>query len=199
MHPALNKLLADWRSNVRLRIGAMVALAILVANLLAAMERAKDVRIQAYERDARLDASMREMSREPAWVERAAQARQQLGQMREGLPAVERAGLVKAEMQVWLTRLAQDTGLVAPQIKVEEALEVPEHPDFWQVVARLEGTLPQYGHGPFVRALAEGLPWVQVERMELTEGKAARVSVVVRGYYRRAEPGRDAASAEDTP
>ncbi|MBN8793576.1 MAG: hypothetical protein J0I01_15230 [Stenotrophomonas nitritireducens] len=189
----MEKLLADWRSNLRLRIGGMVALVILLVNLLAAMEKAKETRIQAYERDARLAASMQAMSREQAWPARADEAQLQLEQLQVGLSEVERVGQVKAEMQVRLARLAQEAGIATPSIKVEDALEVPDHPNSWQVVARLEGTLPPYGHGPFVRALAEELPWLQVERMELDAGNAARASVVVRGYYLKSLPAEPAA------
>ncbi|MBN8798210.1 MAG: hypothetical protein J0H45_02455, partial [Stenotrophomonas nitritireducens] len=128
----MEKLLADWRSNLRLRIGGMVALVILLVNLLAAMEKAKETRIQAYERDARLAASMQAMSREQAWPARADEAQLQLEQLQVGLSEVERVGQVKAEMQVRLARLAQEAGIATPSIKVEDALEVPDHPNSWQ-------------------------------------------------------------------
>ena len=37
-----------------------------------------------------------------------------------------------------------------------------------------------------MRALAEALPWVQVERIEIAEGDAPRVVVTFRSYYRKA-------------
>ena len=71
----------------------------------------------------------------------------------------------------------------------------------WQVMARLDGKLPQYGQAGFLRELSEALPWIQAERLEIVEGQPGRVSLVVRGYYRRAQGkagGQDAAPSGST-
>ena len=99
---------------------------------------------------------------------------------------------------------AKDAGLTDAQVKVEDVLAVPGHPDFWQVMARIEGSVPAYGQAAFVRALAQGLPWLQVERLEIGEGaQAAHASAVIRGYFRHPAdaqgPAADGADARGTP
>ena len=76
---------------------------------------------------------------------------------------------------------------------------MPDYPEMWQVMARLDGQIPQYGQAAFLRALSEALPWIQAERLEIAEGDQPRTVLVVRGYYRQAEDGEPAAARELAP
>ncbi len=186
MHPLVKRLLDDWHANPRLRIATMVATAVLVANAWFAMDHQRQARVDAWQRDLKLDKGMQAVIREaPAWVLRERKAADKLIDMQAQLSMVDQPGLAKADMQAGLAQLAKDAGLTDAQVKVEDVLAVPGHPDFWQVMARIEGSVPAYGQAGFVRALAQGLPWLQVERLEIGEGdQAQHASVVVRGYFR---------------
>jgi hypothetical protein len=181
----LQRMAAEWKSNPRLRWGALVVLAILGTHALLSLGDARQARINAYGKDLELLARLEGMRRQDEWGPRAGQAQAALKAMTARIPEVPSAGLAQAEMQSWLSTLAGEISLAEPRIKVEPALEVPDYPEMWQVMARLEGQLPQYGQGPALKTLSEGLPWIQVERMELGEGSAPRMVIVVRSYFHR--------------
>jgi len=189
----------EWRANRRLRLAGMAALAFLGIHLLLAMGDRREVLAARYGRDVELQARFAGMQAQKDWPERAAQAEAGLAEMRARVPAVTSAGLAQAEMQAWLTELAGRTGLAEPKVKVEDTLDVPGYPDMWQVMARLDGLLPQYGQAAFLRELSEALPWIQAERLEIAEADQARMMLVVRGYYRRAGDEEPAAVAGDSP
>lgn len=188
MLPSLTRMPDEWRRNRRLRLAVMVAGIILLANMVAALHERQQAVAANYQRDARLEASLRGMADESVWQLRASQAREQLHELRQGLVQVEQAGLAKASMQVWLDTLASQAQLGSPTIRVEDPVEVAGHPDFLQVLARLDGAVPAFGQKALLDALATGLPWIQVERLEMVAGDGMRASVVVRGYYQRAAP-----------
>ena len=187
----------EWRANRRLRLAGMAALVFLGLHLLLAMGEQRRVLAERYGRDVELQARFAGMQEQKDWPGRADQAEVGLAEMRARIPAVTGAGLAQAEMQAWLTELAARTGLVEPKVKVEDTLDVPDYPEMWQVMARLDGQIPQYGQAAFLRALSEALPWIQAERLEIAEGDQPRVVLVVRGYYRQAEDG--AADAQAAP
>ena len=189
----------EWRANRRLRLAGMAALAFLGLHLLLAMGEQRRVLAERYGRDVELQARFAGMQEQKDWPGRADQAEVGLAEMRARIPAVTGAGLAQAEMQAWLTELAARTGLVDPKVKVEDTLDVPDYPEMWQVMARLDGQIPQYGQAAFLRALSEALPWIQAERLEIAEGDQPRVVLVVRGYYRQADAEEPAAAPELAP
>ena len=189
----------EWRANRRLRLAGMAALAFLGIHLLLAMGDRRAEVAERYGRDVELHARFSGMQEQKDWPERAEQAEAGLAEMRARIPAVTGAGLAQAEMQAWLTEFAGRTGLIEPKVKVEDTLDVPGYPDMWQVMARLDGQVPQYGQGAFLRALSEALPWIQAERLEIGEGNQPRVVLVVRGYYRQAGDEMQDAEAASAP
>lgn len=189
----------EWRANRRLRLAGMAALAFLGIHLLLAMGDQRKAMAERYGRDVELQARFAGMQEQKDWPERAEQAQSGLAEIRSRIPIVTGAGLAQAEMQAWLTELASRTGLVEPKVKVEDTLDVPDYPDMWQVMARLDGQIPQYGQAAFLRALSEALPWVQAERLEIGEGEQPKVVLVVRGYYRQAQAEDERTGADATP
>lgn len=185
----------EWQANRRLRLAALVAVVFVALHALAGLESRRQALAVRHASDLALLARMEGLRDQTEWDARAAQAEDALDQMRARVPEVTGAGLAQAELQNWLTELAARTGLAGPGVRVEDTLDVPGYPDMWQVMARLEGQIPQYGEGAFLQALSEGLPWIQVERLEIGDGTPARAVVTVRGYYRRAQAGNAAASA----
>lgn len=175
----------EWRANRRLRMAALVALAVLSTHAIAALEARKQAVVTRYTGDLELQTRLEGVSRQAAWTAHARRAAARLEAMREQVPLVRSSGLAQAELQSWLAGLATSAGVTEPRVRVEDTLDVPDHPGMWQVLARLDGQLPAFGQAAFVRAVSEGLPWIQVERLEIAEGTPARVGLIVRGYYRR--------------
>ena len=120
-------------------------------------------------------------------TDRLAEAKR--AEMRQSIPTARSDGLAQAEMQAWLSDLAAFAGLREPRIRVETSLAVPGQDDMWQVLARLDASVPEGRTQVLVRALTAALPWVATERLELQTGSASRVSLVVRGYFRQADQG----------
>lgn len=186
------QLRAEWQANPRLRYGGMVIVAILgVQGLLMLSDRIeKDV--TAYKGDTDMLARLESVRKETWWPERAKKTQDTLADVTDRIPQVAGKGMAQAQSQAWLTQLAADQKLEEPRVKVEDTVEVDGYPDLWQVVARVEGKLPENGQQAFVQALADALPWIQVERLEIPEGSAPRVVATLRSYYRKAAPAGDA-------
>lgn len=191
----LRQLRDDWRGNARLRYGGMVIAAILGAQLLWMLSDQVAKRTAAYTGDLEMLARLESMRSEREWPARAKLAQATLQDVSERIPEVAGKGMAQAETQAWLSKLAQDQGLAEPNIKIEEAVDVDGYPELWQVLARLDGKLPAHGHEAFMRALAEALPWVQAERLEVQDGDNPRVVVTFRSYYRKS-PAAAAEAAE---
>ncbi|MCG8277904.1 hypothetical protein [Stenotrophomonas sp. NLF4-10] len=190
----LQQLRSQWQATPRLRYGVMVIAAILGLQVLFMLSDLVHARVAAHAADMEMLARLEGLHGETWWPERAGKTQEMLEAITDRIPEVAGKGMAQAESQAWLTRLAADQALAEPRVKVEDTVEVDGYPDMWQVISRLEGKLPGYGHEAFMRAVAEALPWVQVERMEIAEGSTPRVVVTFRSYYRKAPPTADAPS-----
>lgn len=204
-HPWLERVRAEWRHNRRLRVGALAILAIVGLQLVLMLSDARAHRIEQYQRDARLLARLEEASGESAWTGRAKAADAALAQMQASIPIASSEGLAQAELQAWLSDLAAFTGIGNPVVRVETALVVDGHPGLWQVLARLEGDMSESQAPLLMRTLSAALPWYQTERLQVQAGTTPRVSLVMRGYFRKGDGKQVAAkrpaglpSAEDS-
>lgn len=179
------RLRQQWRQTPRLRYGALAILAVLGihATLWLADRRAAIDRDLA--REAELLFKMKAAAHERAWPERMRQAEAQLQQMWASLPAARTEGAAQADLQAWLTRAARESALEAARVQVEPALDVPGHPELWQVVGRLDANVPPYHLPPFLRTVTFGLPWRRAETVEVTDAQPMRMTLVVRSFYRR--------------
>lgn len=186
------QLRAEWRANPRLRYGGMVIVLILGVQGLLMLSDRIDKYVAAYKGDTEMLARLESVRKETWWPERAKQAQATLDDVTGRIPEVAGKGMAQAESQAWLTHLLADQKLEEPRVKVEDTVDVDGYPDLWQVIARVEGKLPENAHEPFVRALADALPWNQVERLDIPEGTAPRVVATFRSYYRKAAPAGDA-------
>ncbi|MBW8368709.1 MAG: hypothetical protein K0M70_12730 [Arenimonas sp.] len=188
----------EWRQNRRFRLGLLVVLLVLGLQGVLMLSDRQKVLAEGYEREAALLDRLTEASRESAWPERADQAEAALAAARDTVPQVSSAGLAQAELQAWLSGQAASGGLQDPRVRVESTLDVPGQAELWQVIARLDAVVPPGRLEGFLRALSTGLPWIQAERLEVTEGRDTRLGVIVRAYYRKpAAPG--AAGAAPAP
>lgn len=183
----LGKLRAEWLRNRRLRIGGLAIVAILGLQAIVHLSEARAARIEQYERDARLLDRLEEASREAAWPQRARDAAAELEKLRATLPVASSEGLAQAELQAWLGDLAVFAGIGNPTVRVEPALAVDGQPALWQVLARLEGDMADVQAPLLMRTLAAALPWYRTERLQVQGGGTPRVSLVIRGYFRKGE------------
>jgi hypothetical protein len=182
---ALSNVRTQWRENRRLRMAVLVALVVLILRLMDGLDLRREALMQSQLSDMKLRQRLEAVIGQPKWRDRAEQASGELEVLRREMRVVSSAGQAQAEIQTWLSEFAKAQALGVPAVKVQEVLEVPNHPELMQVLARLDGTLPAFGQRPLVRALAVGLPWMQVERLEIGDQSPAKVSLVMRAYYRR--------------
>lgn len=193
------KIQDEWRSNRRLRMAGLVALVVLSVHGMMMLETKKRALMESYTSDLELKARLQQVGRQSQWVVRAKEADAALQALQDRIPQVSGSGLAQAELQTWLTELATSTGITEPRVRVEDTLDVPDHPGMWQVLARLDGQIPAFGQEKFLRAVAEGMPWIQVERLEIAEGTPARLGMTVRSYYQRGQALPDPLDASATP
>lgn len=186
MDPRLAQVVGEWRQNRRLRVGAMLVILILCANLALSLSAKRAEASVQFARDADLLERLAQASSEAAWPQRASEAESRLAELRETLPPARSDGLAQAELQAWLTDLASDAMVANALVRVETSLEVPDQPGIWQVIARLDGNIEPARVHALVRALSVA-PWIRTERLEIQSGRQTRVSLVVRGYYRHDE------------
>jgi hypothetical protein len=194
-HPRWDRVLQEWRQSRRLRLATMVVGLVLGVHLVLLLSDHQQSVAEDYAGQADMLARLQDASREAAWPDRAAQVEQALAVERDTIPAVRSAGLAQAELQAWLTAQGATAGLQSGRATAETTLEVPGHPGLWQVIARLDAEIPPGGLEPLLVAISGGLPWVQVQQLDVTEGSPMRLSMIVRGYYRRDDAGSSAGAA----
>lgn len=187
--PMLENAAMQWRENRRLRMAVLVAMVVLALHLLDGLGRHRESAMRQHAADIRLRQRLERVAAQPEWVERAKQAEAELDGLRREMRVAASAGQAQAEIQAWLTEFAAAQNLSVPVVKVQDVLDVPGHPELVQVLARLDGTLPAFAQHSLVRGVDRGLPWMQVERLEIGEQSEAKVSLVMRAYYRRAGQG----------
>lgn len=185
MRARLEQLAAEWRQSRRLRLGALVVLVVLGLHLVLGLADGRQADMDAYRRDADLLARLQEAGKESSWPERANEAEAALQALEATVPEVASAGLAQAELQAWLAAQSAGSGLAEARVRAETTLDVPGHPQLWQVVARLDAQVPPGRMPMLLRSLAAGLPWIQIERMDISQGRQTQVSLVVRAYYRQ--------------
>ncbi|HEY0915124.1 MAG TPA: hypothetical protein VGE22_09670 [Solimonas sp.] len=187
--PMLENAAMQWRENRRLRMAVLVAMVALALHLLDGLDRHRESAMRQHAADIGLRQRLERVAGQPEWVERAKQAEAELDGMRREMRVTANAGQAQAEIEAWLTEFAAAQKLSGPAVKVQDVLEVPGHPELVQVLARLDGTLPAFAQHSLVQALERGLPWMQVERLDIGEQSEPKISLVMRAYYRRAGQG----------
>ncbi|MGV8923865.1 MAG: hypothetical protein ACOH1L_11055 [Thermomonas sp.] len=194
-HPRWDKVLQEWRQSRRLRLAILVVGLVLGLHLVLLLSDRQQTLAKDFASQAGMLARLQDASREAAWPRRAAQAEQALTAERNTIPAVRSAGLAQAELQAWLTAQGATAGLQSGRATAETTLEVPGHPGLWQVIARLDAEVPPGGLEPLLVAISGGLPWIQVQQLDVTAGTPMRLSMIVRGYYRRDDAALGARAA----
>lgn len=186
MSPSLERMRAQWLQTPRLRYFTLIGLLIAGAHAALTVADTRDALIKAYEEDRDLMVRLHSASAQSDWFKHSERAQEQLVALLRSLPFASNDGQAQAETRAWLEEQGKDGGLQGATIRVEESLEVPGHPGMRQVLARLDGQASMMEVGGFLRSLSLALPWVQAQRMELSDGQPGKVSVIVRSYYRDA-------------
>lgn len=180
----LEALRQQWQANRRLRLAGLVAVGILVLHLVFMLSDRRAALGEEITRSQDLLVRLERAAKEVTWPARAQEARGRLRELRASLPEAGNEGRARAELQAWLSLQASQAGLSEVRIQVQDVVEVEGHPDLQQALARMDGTLPRAQLGQLLDALGQGLPWIQVERLEISAGDPVPVLAVVRAYYR---------------
>ncbi len=189
----------QWDGNRRLRLAVLAIMAFAGLHVLAALDDRRIEAMSRYDKDLQLRERLQLVAEQPEWMERASEAEAELAMLHRQILQVASAGQAQAEARAWLTEFAASIGLAETSIKVENVLDVPGREELRQVLARMDGRLPAFGQAALVRGLSRGLPWIQVERLEIDQTSTPRVSVVVRFYYKRAPVDVTATGQEASP
>jgi hypothetical protein len=195
----LDEMRQQWRDNRRLRLAVLAACAILGLHGVLTLADTRDALGADIARDADLLARLEQASRDQAWPDRAIAAHGLLHDAREAIPVAGSEGRARAELQSWLSRQGSAAGMADVRVRVQDVVAVEGHPDLQQVIARLDGTLPKSQLGALLDAMGAALPWIQVERLSVSEGEPAAVALVVRGYYRTPTDAAPATGVQVTP
>lgn len=177
---------AQWCENERLRWSALLIVIILTSHSALLLSDYNRTLEKNFDHESVLLARLRTASADAQWLDRAQAAQKHLQALKESVPLVESAGLAQAELTALLTEQARQAGLDQVAVRAEAALEVPDRPELWQVMARVDAVVPDAGAlAAYLGRMADALPWVQIDRLELGEGNVHRIAVVVRAYYRQ--------------
>lgn len=180
----LRNVLAQWQANPRLRYAVLLIIVIVAVHGTLKIADHRDAIVQAWGKDQDLLVRLQEVSAQPAWPQRAEKAETTLRNAITALPLATNRSQARAELHMWLIELARRAGVQGYQVSIEDALDVPDKPGLMQVVGKIE-----VGDSPWklaipLRQIARGLPWRQVQRMELDAGDPGRMSAIVRSYHR---------------
>lgn len=179
---------AQWCENERLRWSALLIVIILTSHSALLLSDYNQALEKKFAHESVLLARLRTASADAQWLDRAQEAQKHLQALKESVPLVDSAGLAQAELTALLTEQTRQAGLDQVAVRVEAALEVPDRPELWQVMARVDAVVPDAGAlAAYLGRMADALPWVQIDRLELGEGNGnvQRMVVVVRAYYRQ--------------
>lgn len=177
---------AQWRENGRLRWSALLIVIILTSHSALLLSDHNQALEKNFDHESVLLARLRTASADAQWLDRAQDARKHLQALKESVPLVDSAGLAQAELTALLTEQTRQAGLGQVAVRAEAALEVPDRPELWQVMARVDAVVPDAGAlAAYLGRMAEALPWAQIDRLEISEGSVQRMVVVVRAYYRQ--------------
>ena len=141
MRNSLQPLLLQWRQNPRLRLGGLLAWAILSGYGVLLLGDYRDQLGEDYARQQQRLGKMLELSKQTQWPERADEARVKLRTFEEMLWEAESKGLAQATVQSWFNRRLRKAGLQHLKIDTELADEVLGGKGMWQVTANLDGVL----------------------------------------------------------
>ncbi len=178
---------AEWRASRRLRLAVLAAALILTAHLVGSLADYSAALSGRYRLERQLLDRMQAASAESAWPARASEAAERLSTLRDSIPPTASAGLAQAELQARLTQLASTAGLDHAVVRTEATVDVPGHPELWQVLARLDAELKPARLADAVQALSTASPWIQLDRLEIHGPAPIRVSLIARGYFRRTD------------
>ena len=186
MAPSLERLRLQWLQTARLRYFTLLGLMIIGVHGVLTVADRRDALVKDYQQDRDLMARLRSASAQSEWLKHSERAQGQLVALLRSLPFARTDGQAQAETRAWLEEQGKEGNLQNVTIRVEESLEVLGHPGMRQVLARLDGAASLMEVRGFLRSLSLALPWVQAQRMELSDGQPGKVSVIVRSYYRDA-------------
>lgn len=176
--------LAEWRRNLRLRLGVL-ALAVILAGYAALVlnDELKPLRAE-HQRLRQQLAGVRTLAEQRFWEERLNAARTLRVQLEGRLWQAESRGLANADVQNWVNAQLKAAKIVATRIQVEPARELVDHPGLWEVTARIEGPLTLANLRELLRGL-EGDPRLTViERLE-AQGSPPRFALGLKAYFQK--------------
>lgn len=176
------RLQQQWQEQARLRLAGWVLLTLLVFNLVALCADWKSARHQEYERYAVELKKMQELARQSYWPDRAVQAADRLAQFRAHLWRAPNASLARANVQAWLDREVQSSGLPEPRINVLEPLDFAGQKDA-RIEVQLRSRFEPTSFGKLLYAIEGADNWISIDSMELNNGLSPALNVQMSFHF----------------
>jgi len=179
---------AQWRSNRRLRLACGVAVLFVVFNVASSLSASRSETAATYRDAHRLWQRLDGAARDAVWIERAAESSKAIEQVVSTMATASGDGQAQAEAQAILQGLAAAAGLPAAIVRSEGAVLQREPIAIWEVAARLDAQGGMAEINALLSAIA-AQQWVQVERVDVGDGEPGRLQLTMRAYFHHVDVG----------
>ena len=177
-------LVGEWRTNPRLRLGAMLAGLILAGYGLAVLSEQEPL-LRAEHRRLRQQLAVAEgVATQNYWGERREAAKALRVQWESQLWSASSRGLARADVQTWLDAQIKAVRLNEARIQVEQPREVDDQPGLWQVTAQVEGLFTPESVLTLLRAIETHERLSVIQQLEVRGDRQLRFQLVLTAYFR---------------
>lgn len=179
----LSRFVREWRTNLRLRVGGWLILALLLLyiSLLVSDQR------QAMEDDYRQTAGrlghLEALARQSEWPERTEAARALCVQLEGRMWRAEGRGMALAVLQNWIFGLLKTAAMNDSRVNVEPATDIAGVEQVWQVAVRIEGSFDAEKMTTLLDLIETHPQMTEIDGLEITTGTQGRFTLVLKAYF----------------
>lgn len=184
--PRLRPLLAEFKGNTRLQVGAVLIALLVFGWLMLVLADWRSQKLVELEQARQRLAQIQGLAGQEVWIERAEAAHTLAQALRAEIPSATSAGLAQAQFQGWLREIVDTQG--APlRLDVEAPVNVEQPAGIVKVTATIAGNLSparvqQLIHRIEGRTTLSTIPTLTI----LNDGFNWTFSLTVQGFYQLA-------------
>lgn len=190
LQPHWNTLRQRLEATPRLKWGAVVIAALLLAFVVQELESARvQLQERAIDEEVKLR-RIRSLQGQNIWLTREQETARLYKALLAELPDVATPGLAQANLQTWLRSLTAN-GLQSSEIKisVDSATVVKEVPDVIRVHATLNGSLPARQVMDLIRQIESTTNLIVIETTQIRSDQNNFFTITMHAYYRSPTQG----------
>lgn len=180
---ALSRASAEFRGNLRLRLGAWVLLGLLLFYWL--LLRVDDASLAysdyatASERLQRAQAMLTQQD----WTQRLGELRSAERALQDELWRAETEAQAQAQLRTVLDDIVASGGMRELRVRSGQSQQLPEAPGIWRVQAQMTGRYTAGAELEVVHAVATHAKKLVVDRLDLTPGRNPYMMLIVSAYF----------------